>query len=503
MLKPDQISRLRDSLLAADYTLDPVLDRIGSAGQDGLTRNVTIPALDALDGADDPQATLIRLFPLQEPQPRASVAAALPLDDLLATGALRLEGELVKAAIDIRPYGFDDGQPGLQPFTGWVVSDPMPGLNLRVTPTRPDYVLGVSPASTTLAQMTMPAGVNRALDLGTGCGVQSLHLARHADSIVATDLNPRALELARITAGLNGLTLDTRLGSLYEPVLDDRFDLIVSNPPYVMSPPDQGGQRLVYRENNFVGDGLVETVVRQAPGHLTPGGTLQVLANWADTAERGWQDRLAEWVEGTDADLWVIEREYLDPYAYIEIWLNDAGLAGSEQWAPRYREWLDYFNQLGITGVGMGWITLTRAGRDKPLVEFETWPWDVQQPVGPALGRRVVDNSRLSRPDEQLLAARWVLRGDVVQESMGTPGASDPSHVVLRQSTGLKRAIEVDTATGGILGACDGELALGTIVDAVASLLGLDPAQTRTQALAVIRGAIAEGFLDLASDVRD
>ena len=151
----------------------------------------------------------------------------------------------------------------------------------------------------------------------------------------------------------------------------------------------------------------------------------------------------------------------------------------------------------------MGWITLTRAGRDKPLVEFETWPWDVQQPVGAALGRRVVDNSRLSRPDEQLLAARWVLRGDVVQESMGTPGACDPSHVVLRQSTGLKRAIEVDTATGGILGACDGELALGTIIDAVASLLGLDPAQTRTQALAVIRGAIAEGFLDLASDVRD
>lgn len=101
MLKPDQISRLRDSLLAADYTLDPVLDRIGGAGQDGLTRNVTIPALDALDGADDPQATLIRLFPLQEPQPRASVAAALPLDDLLATGALRLEGELVKAALSI------------------------------------------------------------------------------------------------------------------------------------------------------------------------------------------------------------------------------------------------------------------------------------------------------------------------------------------------------------------------------------------------------------------
>ncbi len=500
MLQPDQIDRLRAALLAADYTLDPVLARIGVPGQDGLTRNVTIPALDALAGADDAQATLIRLFPLQEPQPRAAVAAALPLDDLLAAGALRLEAGLVRANIDVRPYGFDDGQPGRQPFTGWVVSDPMPGLNLRVTPTRPDYVLGVSPASTTLAQMTIPAAVNRALDLGTGCGVQSLHLARHASSIVATDLNPRALALARITAGLNGLALDTRLGSLYEPVPDDRFDLIVSNPPYVMSPPDQGGQRLVYRENNFIGDGLVETVVRQAPSHLTPGGTLQVLANWADTAQRGWQDRLAAWVEGTDCDLWVIEREHLDPYTYIEIWLNDAGLAGSDQWAPRYRQWLDYFNQLGITGVGMGWITLTRAGRNTPVVDFETWPWDVQQPVGAALGRRSNDNTQLARPDEQLLAARWVLRDDVVQESLGTPGAPDPSHLVLRQATGLKRAIEVDTASGGILGACDGELALGTIIDAVASLLGLDPAATRRHALVVIRRAIAEGFLDLSGD---
>ena len=50
-----------------------------------------------------------------------------------------------------------------------------------ITPIRPDFVLGVSSASSTLAQLTVRDPVGRALDLGTGCGVQSLHLARHAE----------------------------------------------------------------------------------------------------------------------------------------------------------------------------------------------------------------------------------------------------------------------------------------------------------------------------------
>ena len=101
----------------------------------------------------------------------------------------------------------------------------------------PDFVLGVSSASSTLAQLTVRAPVARALDLGTGCGVQSLHLARHAGQVVATDLNPRALALAEMTAMINSVEIDLRQGNLYEPVAGERFDLITSNPPYVMSPP--------------------------------------------------------------------------------------------------------------------------------------------------------------------------------------------------------------------------------------------------------------------------
>lgn len=532
MLTSQDIDALRAALVAADYTVDAVLERLGPAGQGGLQRNVTVPALRVLGDDEDAQARLIRLFPLQQTLPRETVDSAtggpLDVDALLRAGILRLVpennphpggpagfpagfpaapttgelrdpvtggagGPLVRAAVDIRPYGFEDAG---GTWSGWVAADPLPGLDSVVTPTRPDYVLGVSPASTSLSGLSVPDEVDAALDLGTGCGVQSLHLVRHARRVVATDLNPRACRLARLTLALNSLdSAEVRGGNLYEPVRQDRFDLIVTNPPYVMSPPSDERERLVYREGPFTGDGLVERIVRQGPEHLTDGGLLEVLANWADVRGQDWRDRLAGWAEGTGCGLWVVEREHLDVYEYIETWLTDAGLSGSGQWGPRYRGWLDYFEQLGITGIGMGWILLRRSGAASPQVRIEEWPYDIAQPVGPDLAAdwRALDARAMS--DDELLASCCRLAPDVVQETTGAPGAADPSHVVLRRTTGLKRAVEVGTALGGVIGACDGELPLGRLVDAVAGLLGEEPQRLRAELAPRLREALVDGFI--------
>ena len=212
-MAPVDSQDLRTLLLRAGFTVDEVLGRIGDAGQDGLGRNCTVPADVALGGATDPLAALIRLLILQQAVAVDDVSAALDVDPLLTAGYLSQEGQAVRALVDIRPYGSpDDGA------SGWIVADPTPGLDHVTEQTRPDYVLGVSPASTTLAQITMRTPVGSALDLGTGCGVQSLHLARHVETVVATDVNLRALELAELTAGLNLVDVDLRRGSLYEPV---------------------------------------------------------------------------------------------------------------------------------------------------------------------------------------------------------------------------------------------------------------------------------------------
>ncbi len=487
LLTPDGVSSLRAALVEADYCVDAVQTAIGDAGQAGLARNHTVPAARNLDGRTDALATLTRLFILQQAVPIQAARAALPYAALVEAGILLSTDAEVRASIDIRPYAADDG------VEGWIVSDHAATLDTAAVKPTTDFVLGSSPASTALAQLTDRRPVASALDLGTGSGVQALHLARHSRRIVATDLNPRALRHARLTLDLSGVAADLRLGSLYDPVAGQVFDLITTNPPFVMSPPT--GERLVYREGSFEADGLMRTVVVSGATHLNPEGTLHVLGNWLHVAGQPWQDRLASWIEPTGCDAVVIQREVLDPYEYVEIWLADAGLAGTPDYLPRYRAWLAYFDRHQVEGIGMGWVTLRNAGRTEPYVSIEEWPHAVQQPVGAAIAEQLaaVEPSRLS--DERLLATPWVLAPDTIEETLGSPGAEDPSHIVHRRRTGLCRAIEVDTALGGVLGVCDGELALGDIIDAVARLLDLDPDEARAEVLPRFRELVANAWL--------
>lgn len=492
MLDDASVAALRDALTAADFTVDAVVDRVGPGAHEALGRNTTVPAARALADDRDPLAVLTLLWPLQRPVPRVDVEKALPglLPALAAAELVAVEGDTVRALVDLRPYDSDDGA------AGWIVSDLSPGLDGERSPIRPDFVLGVSPASTTLAQLAVREQVGRALDLGTGCAVQSLHLARHARQVVATDVNPRALALAGLTCRLNGVDADLRSGSLYEPVAGERFDLIVTNPPYVMAPPSPEGERLTYREGSFLGDGLMAEVVRGAAGHLSDGGVLQVLGNWAHVAGEDWQDRLSGWIAPGGCDALVVQRERLDVFTYVELWLADAGLLGTPTYEQHYLEWVDYFESLGIEAVGMGWIWLHRAGRDEPRLRFEEWPYGVEQPIGPAFARlRDALAVEADLSDADLLAARWVIADDIDQETVGAPGDADPRHVVLRQTRGFRRAVEVDTAFGGILGACDGELPLAQLINGVAALLEVDPATLAAEILPKFRSLVLDDFL--------
>ncbi len=105
---------------------------------------------------------------------------------------------------------------------------------------------------------------------------------------------------------------------MFEPVGGERFDLIVSNPPFVIG---AGEQRYEYRDSGFVGDGICEQLIRAVADHLNPGGTAQLLANWMVHGGL----RLA----GTDRqlggrhrlDAWVVQREIADPAEYVALWL--------------------------------------------------------------------------------------------------------------------------------------------------------------------------------------
>ncbi|MFD5890873.1 methyltransferase [Streptomyces sp. NPDC060334] len=493
---PDRAAALRAALLAAGFTADGLLDLLGAPAYAALARSETVPALRATRGrADDPLAGLVRLFLLRQPVPYGHARAALPVDAALEGGWLRREGDEVYATVDVRPYGGPDGE------DWFIVSDlgcavgGAGGIGRR----EEGVVLGVGGASTTLAGITVRVPVGSALDVGTGSGIQALHAARHATRVTATDVNPRALEFTRLTLALSGeAEAELLAGSLFEPVGDTTYDLIVSNPPFVISP----GARLTYRDGGMGGDDLCRTLVQQAGEHLNPGGYAQFLGNWQHVEGEDWHDRLRSWVpRGCDA--WIVQRDVQDVTQYAELWLRDAGDHRSDpaEYERRYADWLDEFEARKTKAVGFGWITLRRTDAAEPSIVVEEWPHSVEQPLGEAVLAHFARQDYLREHDDAaLLSGYFVLAEEIVQEQVGAPGAEDPEHVVLRQNRGMRRATKVDTVGAGFAGVCDGSLSAGRILDAIAQLMQEDPVVLRDRTPEAIRMLVEQGFLDPVRD---
>uniref|UniRef100_UPI003F597F3E DUF7059 domain-containing protein n=1 Tax=Streptomyces asoensis TaxID=249586 RepID=UPI003F597F3E len=496
--RPDVAARLREALLAASFTADGLLELLGAPAYAALARSETVPAMRATRG-DTPLETLVRLFLLQQPVPHARVEEFLPVHACVESGWLVPTGEdEVAATVDVRPYGGPDGE------DWFIISDlgcavgGAGGSGSEGRQADTAVVLGVGGASTTLAGITVRTPVPAALDLGTGSGIQALHAAQHATRVTATDLNPRALHITALTLALSGApAADLREGSLFEPVRDDEtYDLIVSNPPFVISP----GARLTYRDGGMGGDDLCRSLVQGAGERLSEGGFAQFLANWQHVEGENWQDRLRSWVpRGCDA--WIVQREVQDVTQYAELWLRDAGDHRGDQaeYQAHYDTWLDEFEARKVKAVGFGWITLRRTTAAEPVITVEEWPHPVEQPLGDAVlahfGR--LDYLR-AHDDAALLAGRFRLVTEVVQEQVGLPGAEDPEHVVLRQHRGMRRATKVDTVGAGFAGVCDGSLSAGRILDAIAQLVGEDPVLLRDRTPAQIRLLVEQGFLEPA-----
>ena len=107
----------------------------------------------------------------------------------------------------------------------------------RAGQSTPDFVVGLSTSTLILATMTIRRPAQRALDVGTGSGIQAMLAARHSERVTAIDISRRALDFAHFNMRLNRIkNIDLVEGDLFEPVEGQTFDLVVSNPPYVISP---------------------------------------------------------------------------------------------------------------------------------------------------------------------------------------------------------------------------------------------------------------------------
>ncbi|NHC44337.1 methyltransferase [Motilibacter sp. K478] len=483
---------LRAAFVRAGYTADAVLELLGPAAQAALERNEGVPArrrTSRPEVAGRPLTTLARLFLLQLPVPEDDAAAALPLEAAVAGGLVTRRDGWVRAELDVRPYGADDA-----PADGWyVVGDLDSRLDGTAREVRRDHVLGVGGASATLAQITPRDGVGRALDLGTGGGVQALHLTRHAGAVVATDVLPRALALARLTAALNEVELDLREGSLVEPVAGETFDLVVSNPPFVIGAPEVH----TYRDAGLPLDTLCRQLLAEVPPLLAEGGLFVMIGDWVRLRGEQPHERARGWLPtGESFESLLVVRDEEDPAAYVSTWLRDAGEQGASDATERYDRWLAGLEEAGVEAVEFGWFLVRRRGSGPARQVVLDWPHPVEQPAAWWLSDRLDAERWLAeRDDPALLQARLRVRDDVVQEQHGEPGAEEPSTIVLRQQRGQRAADSVSTEAAALVGASDGTLPVGALVEAVAQVLEQDPGELRPRLLGELRGLVRCGTL--------
>ena len=509
---PRLVDALRGDLSGAGFDVEPVEALLGPVAAGALHREELVPALRATaaalgrGGRDEPLALLTRLFLLGRAVPRAGADRALPR--LGTDGAQRLglvaasghgDDDEVRALVDLRPYAAVDGR---GEATWWLTSDLGELATGRAL--RTDHVLGVGGASTTLAQVTVRDERARALDLGTGCGVQALHASRHTRHVTATDISPRALAFALFNARLAGIgddRLELREGSMLEPVAGERFDLVVSNPPFVITPRRDDVPAYEYRDGGRSGDDLVRDLVTGVADVLAPGGVAQLLGNWEVRRGEPWDARVGAWLDASGLDGWVVQRELLDPAQYAETWIRDGGTTPERDpaaWAQRYGAWLDDFASRDVEAVGFGVVTLRRPSEESRarLRRLEEVTGTVQQPLGPVLADALAAHDWLAvRDDDALARERLRVATDVTEERYLTPGAADPRVVLLRQGGGFGRAVQVGTAVAGFVGACDGELAVGQIVGALGAQLGSDAGAVAADVLPTVRGLVRDGLL--------
>ncbi|MQA09114.1 MAG: methyltransferase [Pseudonocardiaceae bacterium] len=489
-LDTDLCARLRDAFRTHRYDADGVLELLGPRAHAALGRGEPELASRASRNAG-PLGTLIRVFLLGEPAQAGELSAALdplPLGEAIAGGLLTGSADRLRAALDVRPHAD-------QETSWWVIADLDSGqLGERVPP---DHVLGIGQASHSLVRATTRRPVDTLLDLGTGCGVQSLHASRHANGITATDVAPRALALAAATFRLNELDVELLEGEWFTPVARRRFDQIVCNPPFVVGPPKVD---YVYRDSGLTGDDASSLLVRQLPAFLNPGGVGQLLASWLHRTGEDWSDRVRSWLPPAGLDAWFVQRDVADPGLYVGTWLRDAGIdPRSAEGKAKAAAWLDWFEANDVEGVGFGFVTFRRTGD----VDGEVVCEDLRQAYDDPLGVEAagwldrVDWLRAHASAQGLLDARLVVADGVVLERIDEP-ADEGWHTITRRlhrTNGPGWRHELDELSASLLAGCRGALTLGDLLALLAAAHDQPVDELVGAALPAVRDLIRHGML--------
>jgi len=481
---PDDFRRLREVFEKAGYTDRSILDVLGVRDFPSL-KGTDVPLLLRRTKEQSPLHTLIRLFLIETGCEADAVRDAFhPLapETLIKAGIVRIDSDVVTAAVKILPY------------RGLYIAFDLPSL-LR-SGQKKDYVMGIGSSTLTLANLTVRKPSRLTLDLGTGCGIHAFLAAGHSGSVLATDLNPRALAFAAFNARLNNMShVHCLQGDLFVPVTGRTFDLVVSNPPFVISPESE----YIYRDGGLEGDGITRKIVSQVPQYLNEGGYCQILCNWAELSGQDWKDRLHSWFEGTGCDAWVLRSESLDAETYALTWIRHTEKSGTGQFSVQFEKWMAYYEAQGIVSMGAGVITMRRNSGSTNWFRADEAPERMLGPCGEHIVRGFASRDFLQtvKDDAMLLETKLSISPDVRLERKARPadkGWADEM-MQLRLAQGLSFSGNIDPYMANLIVKCDGTRPLGDLLDEMAKALAADTDSLAPAFCTIIRDLVGRGFL--------
>jgi len=353
----------------------------------------------------------------------------------------------------------------------------------------------VLPASTHSANflrlLTMREAVESTLDLGCGCGIHALFAARHSATVVATDISANAVWYTNFNAMLNNISnIECLQGSLFEPVAERHFDLIVTNPPFVISPSES----FVYRDNPMELDSFCAVLVGAAPHHLHRGGHLQMLCEWVEVEGQSWQDRVSGWVRNCDA--WILHTAPLSPETYVQQRSKD--IAGDDVESGSPDAWLAYFEKHSVRAVHPGMLTLRR--RNEPnWLHVQNLAADIVSEAGDLIAGGIAAVDFLEAcDDESLLLATLGLSENLAAEQLQTDAKS--GGVYLKMNNALAADAEIDGPVAAFINLFDGGRTVQQCVAEFGATTDADMSALTADLLKIIRMFVSRGFL-VAVDV--
>jgi SAM-dependent methyltransferase len=358
----------------------------------------------------------------------------------------------------------------------------------------PDLVLWPNPTSRLLSRFTVRRPSRATLDLGTGTGIQALNASAHSEKVVATDLNSRAVAFAMFNARLNGIeNVECLAGNGFEPVAGRKFDLIVSNPPFFITPAAQ----YLFCDNPLDLDELCRRLAREAPSYLNEGGYFQMLCEWAEVRGQPWQEKLSQWLEGTGCDAWVMKGYAQDPAEYAEERIRTNSPSPARD-AELYADYMAYYRERKVEAIHGGVINMhRRSGNNWIFLE------EVQHTPKAPFGDLVLqtfamrDFLQSHSSDDQLLGIKPKLSENVRLEQIfqQQEGGWKQESLTLRFVKGFDLFLGLQPIVAEFLSGCDGTRALSELIGNFATKADAPFEQVQKECLDIVRKLMERGFL--------